>query len=94
MTGRWRLWGTVGFASNGTGTRFGVFFRNGVQLATTQIPVPGNAASSIEINIGDTFALNAGDLIALYAFQSSGGALNTDTGHCLFGGQLVSLASP
>lgn len=97
MSGRWQFSGIVGFVANGTGFRIAVFYKNGAVVSTTQIaaqPVTAALATTDVSVATETLLCAAGDVIALYGYQTSGGALNTDAGHCAFEGRLVSLASP
>lgn len=97
FAGRWELSGIAGFASNGTGARYALFYQNGSAVTTTQVDEESVSAAGSTSDIAMvtcTVACNVGDVLALYGYQNSGGALNSDAGHCAFEGRLVSLASP
>jgi hypothetical protein len=97
MTARWTFSGITGFVSNSSGFRIGIFYKNGTAVTTTQIaaqPVSAALATTDMAVATATLLCNAGDVIGLYGYQTSGGALNTDAGHCAFEGRLVSLANP
>jgi len=69
----------VAFISNATGARFAWLQVNG---ATRKAEAAGPPSSGFETaqNVTDTFFLNVGDYVEAYAYQSSGGALNTFIG--------------
>lgn len=98
MSGRWRFSCAISWAANATGVRGAAIYVNGAQAngafwaaetaPATNVPSVGGAT---------TIAVNAGDQIALYGEQGSGGALNTNTAVSLYSyleGKLESLASP
>lgn len=70
-----QLTGTVEFAANGTGTRFGRFLVNGITdyISVWQV---GNAILTTVVNFTIALSLLAGDQVTLQAFQSSGAPLN------------------
>lgn len=70
--------GGIGYASNGTGIRGVEWWVNGSVLAGSGAMFPASAASSNRLpGRGMLIYLTEGDYVELYAFQSSGGALNT-----------------
>lgn len=95
MAGRWDFKFKFGFAINATGNRLGALYKNGTILAATEVGGPATAATNNpEMAGGDRILCAAGDVISLWTWQNSGGALNTYAGSCMFSGQLVSLANP
>jgi hypothetical protein len=83
VPGWYELSGSVGFVTNGTGNRDGVWAKNGSALTA---PGPGTI---IDGSAGHGTAgavptlpvfLNVGDYVELQLFQSSGAAVNTITG--------------
>lgn len=98
MTGRWEFkWITV-WAFNATGGRAANLYKNGVAITTYPASPPFSSTFSGGSWGTDTIPVNAGDVMGLYAFQNSGGALNTGAtapdSQSVFAGRLVSLASP
>lgn len=97
MTGRWRFTVCTMWAANATGLRAAQVRVNGSVPASQAYaafpPVSGNITGAI---VTVTVPVNSGDAIAAYGYQSSGGALNTQTGGLgsFFEGCLVSLATP
>jgi len=99
MSGRWTFNLAAGFAGNVALWRAGLLYQNGVAVPASQIggPPANNAANVSDLaSRPQTIPCNAGDVMALYCYQSSGGALNTDTanGASYFEGRLISLATP
>lgn len=101
MAGRWTFSFAPAFGGNATGMRDGALYVNGAVVTggqeTTGAPASGNSADLPVRTI--THACAAGDQIGLYAFQSSGGALNTDVASASAGasyleGRLSSLGNP
>lgn len=97
MTGRWQFTWSVACAVNATGSRDAYIRRNGARITG---PVTTGAAANNDFtqSVGSTtiYAM-AGDVITVYLWQNSGGALNTAVGannESTFEGRLVSLASP
>ena len=78
-TGVYSIFGLYRASSNATGTRYAAIKKNGsVYLSINWSAV--SASSDTSINVGLIETLTAGDYIELYAFQTSGGALNAVTG--------------
>lgn len=98
MTGRWRFTCCVKFGGNATGIRQTKLFKNGTLVNAAQSA--GQAGPATDFTgyvLSREFLCNSGDVIAVYGYQNSGGALNTNVGGSLnsyFEGQLVSLANP
>jgi len=95
--GRWQLAWAAATVTNSTGARDSYIKANGSRI--TGSPTAGAAPSNdLSQSFGvTTVALSAGDVLALWLWQNSGGALNTATGgnnSSLFEGRLISLASP
>ena len=101
FAGRWTFSWKVGFAVNATGSRMNALYQNGsvvtggqddTQSVSTAARTTDFAAST------ESVLCNVGDVMAIYALQDSGGALNTDVGSAgaqsFFEGRLTSLASP
>lgn len=96
MTGRWKFsWG-VSWAANTTGSRVAILYRNGAAVlgdtddvaADNDIPADNGTA---------TVPVNAGDVMGIYVYQNSGGALSTTANAqfaSFFEGELDSLANP
>jgi hypothetical protein len=95
MTGTWKLWLKDSFPANATGVRVVQAYRNGAGIATIQKFSTPNSAFAMQPVISDEVDLNAGDVMSIWGYQSTGSAVNTDvsTG-AVFGGRLVSLANP
>jgi hypothetical protein len=96
MSGRWTFNWKVGWAINATGARLESLYRNGVAVTAEQSSAT-NAGASRTADVAasaTTIAVNAGDVMSVWAFQESTAALNTDAGQSFFEGRLVSLASP
>lgn len=81
LAGRWSFSYGVSFPANGAGIRSAVLRKNGgsdvndlVGSATFGV---GTAATLTSLHAERTVELAEGDYIELYAYQSSGGALNT-----------------
>jgi hypothetical protein len=98
MTGRWRFTASVKFGGNATGIRQTKIFKNGTVVnAAEAAGMAGPATDFTGYVISREFSCTAGDVISVYAYQNSGGPLNTNVGGSLnsfFEGQLVSLANP
>lgn len=98
MTGRWRFVACVKFGGNSTGIRQTKLFKNGSLVNAAQASCQAGPATDFTGPVlSREFPCNAGDVIAVYGYQNSGGALNTNVGGSLnsyFEGQLVSLANP
>jgi len=96
--GRWRFTACVKFGGNATGIRQTKIFKNGTVVnAAEAAGMAGPATDFTGHVVSREFPCNAGDVISVYGYQNSGGALNTNVGGSLnsyFEGQLVSLASP
>jgi len=79
--GRYLLLGQVGFMSNATGVRICVWRVNGTSINGTQVQtVPATGQDTAMAACGTEWYLNVGDYVELWAFQSSGGNLNTASG--------------
>lgn len=98
MTGRWRFTCCAKFGGNATGIRQTKLYKNGTLVNAAQAAAQaGPAGDFTGLVLSREFLCNAGDVIAVYAYQNSGGALNTNVGgnlNSFFEGQLISLASP
>lgn len=71
--------GVVAFAANSTGGRFGKMKRNGTTLRAASVPA---LASPVETFIDMALRivyLDVGQYLELFAWQNSGGSLNTST---------------
>jgi hypothetical protein len=96
MSGRWSFGWILPWVSNGTGSRAGVLYKNGVVASTYPI-LPAAGATSTNDGSADRIACNAGDVMALYGWQSSGGTLATyvaSDSMATFWGKLDSLGNP
>jgi len=96
MTGRWSFGWVLPWASNGTGARAANLYRNGTATSTYPItPAAGSTATCT--GWADRILCNAGDVMSLFGWQSSGGSLGTfiaaDSVAVLWG-KLDSLATP
>ena len=96
LGGRWQFGWEIPWTVNATGVRVANLYKNGSAISTW---ASGVASGATEISNGwtDAITVSAGDVMALYGWQSSGGALNTSTGGGktpTFWGRLVSLGSP
>lgn len=97
MTGRWRYTILYSSLANATGARQPKLYKNGALVTggyTGAQASPATAGHGAQLVI--TLACNAGDVMGAYAWQNSGGPLNTIVGvQCsVFEGVLESLASP
>lgn len=96
LSGRWQFGWLVAWSANGNGARASNLYKNGASASSW----PSAAAvSSPGVSVGwsDSVSCSAGDVMAVYGWQSSGGALSTAAGtdnFSIFWGRLVSLASP
>jgi hypothetical protein len=63
--------------ANATGVRYVQFAVNGVVQSYQITTVPGSAAAVAAIEVSGEVFLNQGDYLEIWAFQNSGGALNT-----------------
>lgn len=79
-TGIYRVSGTVFFSSSAAGQRASVIGLNGSAVAGgyAQLPFTSVAGSYILPTATVIVAANAGDLLSVMGFQSSGGAINTN----------------
>jgi hypothetical protein len=96
MGGRWRFTWAVEWAFNAVGARVAVLYQNGVPVTGDTDDVAANNDFTSEIGTG-TVLVTAGDVMSVWGYQNSGGALNTAAAgqfSSFFEGQLVSLASP
>jgi hypothetical protein len=98
FAGRWTFKLGVGYVGNATGFRIDLLYQNGSAVTGSQVAEPAMTASSDMPGRSLTIPCNVGDVMAVYTYQNSGGALNTDVGgsggNSFFEGRLVSLASP
>ncbi|EFC80877.1 hypothetical protein [Parafrankia sp. EUN1f] len=77
--GYYAIAGVVAFAANSTGGRFGKMKRNGTTLRAASVPA---LASPVETFIDMALRvvhMDVGEYIQLFAWQNSGGSLNTST---------------
>lgn len=72
--GKYRVNGSIGWDSNGTGVRVAALRKNGTEVARTQSQ-PNGASATMAV-VSDIISLNAGDYVELYGVQTSGGSLN------------------
>lgn len=96
MTGRWSFGWSIPWVSNTTGSRGANLYRNG-NAASTYPFIPAASGSGVTSGWVDRIACNAGDVMALYGFQSSGGSLATfiaADAMPTFWGSFESLATP
>lgn len=80
-SGWYRCDGCVGFAGNATGVRVAAWYVNGTSLSTAQALAQAATSGPLGNKIparGDLIYLNINDYLELQAFQTSGGALNTN----------------
>ena len=95
MSGRWQFTFKIGWATNAVGNRLGALFKNGsiVQNGEVGYLAPG-AANNPEYGTTLTVPCSAGDVMSVWGYQGSGGALTTQTLDSFFEGRFVSLANP
>lgn len=97
MTGRWRFNWAIAMAVNSAGSRDGYIKVNGNRVTG---PEAAGAAANNDVTQAfgtTTIPVNAGDVISLWMWQNSGGALSTvasSNNVSVFEGELVSLANP
>lgn len=95
MTGRWTFGISTAFASNATSERAAFLYKNGSKVGTAYNQ---QLTADISMPYGTmTIACTAGDVMAVFGYQASGGALNTAVGGNFFStfeGRLVSYGSP
>lgn len=101
MNGRWRFSWKVGFAVNATGVRMSALYQNGTAATGAQDNEQSVSATSRTTDLpatSMTITGAGGDVISIWGFQDSGGALNTDVGSgpssSYFEGSFESLANP
>lgn len=99
MSGVWLFSYKTSWSSNATGTRAAALYINGTQATATNAFEQGlTGVSSFVVGLPRRISVNAGDVIALYGRQTSGGALNTGVStapdYSYFEGCLESLGSP
>jgi hypothetical protein len=98
MGGRWRCSVVTSWSGNATGVRGAALFVNGVQALGAYWANQAAPAANISSVGGSTSVkVNAGDTIAAYGYQGSGGALSTNVAgglYSYFEGRLESLANP
>jgi hypothetical protein len=80
-TGKYRVSGSISYASNATGVRYLLFKLNGTTLTGAgQIDIGANPGDTTIISSSALVALNSGDYLELIAFQNSGGSLALSLG--------------
>lgn len=101
MNGRWRFAWKVGFAVNATGVRIAALYQNGTEVVGAQADEQSVSTASRTTDVSGgtaTISCAGGDVISVWGFQDSGGALNTDSGAIgaasVFEGSFESLANP
>lgn len=96
MAGRWQFTGLYASAPNSAGARVGALYQNGSPAPAAQIPGIGTASVNGGSLVPVTIACNAGDVMSLWGWQSTGSALNSAVSgqQSYLEGRLVSLASP
>ncbi len=97
QSGRWQFSWAVPLVLSATGARESFLLQNGTRI--TGAPTAGAAASTDYVQAFGitTIPVSAGDVMSVWCWQNSGGALNTQVGANnagLFEGRLVSLANP
>ena len=77
--GRFQLSGGIGFAANATGRRAAQWYRNGSAVNAGSAMMPATAANdcALAARTITVFLNGTTDYIELFAYQESGGALNT-----------------
>jgi len=97
MGGRWRFTWAVAMAINSTGSRAGYIKVNNLRIFAPET-VGAAANNDVSQSFGtNTILVNAGDVISLWIWQNSGGALSTlatANNVSVLEGELVSLANP
>ena len=97
MTGRWRFTWSVAMATNTVGSRDAYIKVNGSRITG---PETAGVAANNDVTQADgttVIPVNAGDVVSLWMWQNSGGALSTvasSNNVSVFEGELVSLANP
>ena len=76
--GYWLFNGNCNFASNSTGFRQIALVKNGSLTGSEPNPATFSGSNDVAMPISAVFNLIAGDYMSLYAYQTSGGALNVD----------------
>lgn len=95
MAGRWQFSVKSGWASNATGMRAAALYKNGSPVADMQVNEQAATGQPSFVLSTGTPVVAAGDVMSIWGFQSSGGALNTDaTSFSTFEGRLASWGSP
>lgn len=99
MSGRWRFTYKTAWTANATGFRSVGLYINGNQATgTNNFTSAVSGVSTFAIGPTETFRVNAGDVINVWGYQSTAGALNTGVGgtpdYSYFEGVLDSLATP
>lgn len=96
LGGRWTFTWSAATAINATGARISYLKKNGTRISGETVgAAPGNDISQAFGTV--TVAVTAGDVIGLWLWQNSGGALNTSANANSMSsleGRLISLASP
>jgi hypothetical protein len=98
MAGRWTFTACVAWNANATGMRATVLYQNGAQAPGAYVAIPASPAGFVTAAIVTaTLPVNAGDTIAVYGSQSSGGGLATFSSagiYSYFEGRMEGLGSP
>ena len=76
--GYYLLSGSISFGSNGTGNRIVRSYKNGSDFRWLAAVAASNTGNFTVVPFSQTLSLSAGDYLEIYAFQSSGGALNVN----------------
>lgn len=81
VAGKYMLTGGVTFASNGTGARYARWRVNGADVSGGGTSMPGISGDQALLPARTVIvALNVGDYVELWAYQGSGGNLDTYVG--------------
>ena len=78
--GMYLITGQINWASNATGVRDGAIYKNGVVMTQAFVQPATNGAWSAS-SVSQIQELAVGDYIELFAYQTSGGALNINGGN-------------
>jgi hypothetical protein len=71
------VYGMVTTAASAAGSRVAQLYKNGIAIPYTQNWVINDGASPTSVSCASMVQLNTGDYVELFAYQTSGGALNT-----------------
>lgn len=95
MTGRWEFTAHVAWGTNSAGNRLLSIYKNGSIWSPSEVSEPTTSSANFcELQTTLTIAVNAGDVMSVFSYQASGGALSTAAGLSFFEGRLVSLGTP